>query len=181
MKRLITLTILFVGLIQFNASAQENHGRTANLGLGIGGYSGYYGYIGHPIPVFHFDYEFNVARNFTLAPFANFYSYSNRYNWNGNNYKYRETVIPIGAKGTFYFDELFNASSKWDFYAAGSLGFALVNRNWEAGYDGDTNYYRSGNNLFLDAHIGAEYHFSNRAGVFLDLSSGVSTIGLAFH
>lgn len=181
MKRLITLTLLFVGLIQFGATAQENYAKSLNLGLGIGGYSGYYNYIGRSLPVFHIDYEFSVAKDFTLAPFANFYTYTNNYNWNGNFYTYRETVIPVGAKGTYYFDELLNADSKWDFYAAGSLGFAIVNSRWDSGYGGDKNFYRGGNTLFLDVHIGAEYHFDNRMGVFLDLSSGVSTIGIAFH
>jgi hypothetical protein len=35
--------------------------------------------------------------------------------------------------------------------------------------------------LFLDLHLGAEYHLNNRVGLFLDLSTGVSTIGLAIH
>jgi len=35
--------------------------------------------------------------------------------------------------------------------------------------------------LFLNIHIGAEYHINKKVGVFLDLSSGVSTIGLAIH
>jgi hypothetical protein len=179
MKRLITLVLLLIGVSQYNVSAQN--GGTFNVGLGLGGYSGYYKYVGRSFPVVHIDYEFNAGRSFTLAPFANFYTYSNRYNWNGDYYTYRETVIPIGVKGTFYFDELFHASSEWDFYAAGSLGFAVISRNWQNGYGGDTDYYRGGNALFLDAHIGAEYHFNSRTGIFLDLSSGVSTIGLAFH
>ena len=183
MKRIIILTLLFFSLTQFNANAQENHGSTMNLGLGVGGYAGYYGYVGRSIPVFHFDYEFNMARNFTLAPFANLYLYSRDYYSAGNGayYTYREIVVPIGVKGTYYFDEQFQASSKWDFYAAGSLGFSIVGRRWESGYDGNGNVYGSPNDLFLDAHVGAEYHFNGRMGVFLDLSTGVSTIGLAFH
>ena len=181
MKRLFTIIILLTGVAYFQASAQEDHGGTLNLGLGLGGYSGYYKYVGRNFPVIHVDYEFNTGRNFTLAPFINFYTYSNTYNWNGGNYAFRETVIPIGIKGTYYFDELLQASSDWDFYAAGSLGYAFANRQWENGYNGDKNYYASGNSLFLDIHIGAEYHFNERLGMFLDLSSGVSTIGLALH
>jgi hypothetical protein len=181
MKRLITFALFLVGVIPFNTFAQENHGGALNLGLGLGGYSGYYGYVGRSFPVIHIDYEFNAVPNFTLAPFANFYTYSNNYFWSNDYYTYRETVIPIGVKGSFYFDDLLEASSEWDFYAAGSLGFAVVSRRWENGYAGDKNHYRGGSALFLDVHIGAEYHFNNRAGLFLDLSSGVSTIGLALH
>ncbi|MFA6924812.1 MAG: hypothetical protein WC223_11240 [Bacteroidales bacterium] len=193
MKKLIIISLFFLSVLSFNISAQEatsteKFGNTLNLGLGIGGYSGYYGYIGHSLPVFHADYEFGVANNFTLAPFINFYSYSNRYYWGNNHdnypykyYYYHETVIPIGAKGTYYFDKLLNANSKWDFYLAGSLGFAIVSSRWDNGYYGDRNYYHNANPLFLDIHIGTEYHLNNSLGLFLDLSSGVSTIGLAIH
>ncbi|MES2559447.1 MAG: hypothetical protein V4590_06890 [Bacteroidota bacterium] len=178
------LSMLMGSLI--TVSAQEKYGKSLNLGLGIGGYSGYYGYVGRSLPVFHIDYEFDVAKNFTLAPFLNFYSFSHDYYWGNKNvpyryYTYRETVIPIGVKGTYYFDDLLKANSKWDFYLAGSLGFAIVNSSWDDGYDGDRNYYRRGGSLFLDIHVGAEYHFNDRVGAFLDLSSGVSTIGLAIH
>ena len=121
-----------------------------------------------------------------LAPFVSFFTFSNNYYWGNKNfpdryYSYRETVIPIGVKGTYYFDDLLKANEKWDFYLAGSLGFAIVNSHWEEGYGGDQNYYHGPNSLFLDLHIGTEYHFNSRVGAFLDLSTGVSTIGLAIH
>ena len=92
----------------------------------------------------------------------------------------RETVIPIGGKGTYYFDQILRANSNWDFYLAGSLGFSIVKTTWDNGYYQDNTYHKA-NPLFLDLHIGAEYHLSQRLGLFLDLSTGVSTIGLAFH
>jgi hypothetical protein len=177
--RILTITALFLlMLIGTNLSAQqstygEKYGNTLNLGLGIGGYSGYYGYVGRSLPVFHINYEFDVARNFTLAPFATFFTY--------RDVNYRETVIPLGVKGTYYMDQLLNAGADWDFYLAGSLGFAIDNVSWDTNYNGDRTYYHSAGPLFLDAHVGAEYHLTRKLGIFLDLSSGVSTIGLAFH
>jgi len=178
MRILTTITLFLLMIIGTNLSAQqatysEKYGNTLNLGLGIGGYSGYYGYVGHSVPVFHINYEFGVANNFTLAPFATFFTYTEPY--------YRETVIPIGVKGTYYFDRILNASSDWDFYLAGSLGFALVNTHWDENYNGDRSYYQGGNDTFLDLHVGAEYHINRKLGIFLDLSTGVSTIGLAIH
>ena len=187
----MVLSLIFLSICSLNLTAQEGYppekyGKTFNLGVGVGGYSGYYRYVGRSLPVLHIDYEFDVAKNFTLAPFASFFTYSNSYYWGNNNiphkyYYYHETVIPIGIKGTYYFDQLLKANPKWDFYLSGSLGFAIVNSSWDAGYDGDKNYYHNGNPLFLDVHIGAEYHFNKRIGAFLDISSGVSTIGLAIH
>jgi hypothetical protein len=186
MKKLILLTLFFVSIGHFSGYAQERFGSTLNLGLGVGGYSGYYKYTGRSVPVFSINYEFATAPYFTLAPFASIYTFSNDYYWGNNNnpdryYYYHETVIPIGVKGTYYFDDILNATSKWDFYLGASLGFAIVNSSWEAGYNGDKNYYHGGSNVFLDLHIGTEYHFNNRIGAFLDLSSGISTIGIAIH
>lgn len=185
------LIFLLIAVVQLSASAQttenyETYGKTLNLGIGIGGYSGYYGYVGRSLPVFNINYEFDVANSFTLAPFLSIYSFSNSYYWGNNNtpyryYNYRQTVIPIGVKGTYYFDSLLKANSKWDFYLAGSLGFSIVTATWDNGYDGNKKHYNQPNSLFLDVHIGTEYHINNKVGLILDLSSGVSTIGLAIH
>ncbi len=193
MRWKIVLLIIMIGytttgLIAQESNSHEDFGGTLNLGVGIGGYSGYYRYVGRSIPVLHLDYEFDVAKDFTLAPFVSFYTFRNGYYWGDKNknypyknYYYHETVIPIGVKGTYYFDDLLDANSKWDFYGAGSLGFAIVRSSWDNDYYGDKNYYRRGNSAFFDLHIGTEYHLSRRVGLFLDLSTGVSTIGLAIH
>src|SRR3954462_702269 len=115
MKKIIIASILFLMALNFNVRAQETaspekYGNTLNLGIGLG----YYGYVGHSMPVLHADFEFDVARNFTLAPFLNYFSYTN-YNYWGDphntyrNYSYTETVIPVGVKGSYYFDELLGA------------------------------------------------------------------------
>ncbi|MEO8147717.1 MAG: hypothetical protein ABI723_08785 [Bacteroidia bacterium] len=187
MKKIAAISILLVILISFKSGAQKNsssekYANTLNLGLGIG----YYGYIGHALPVFHINYELNTAKNFTLAPFITIYSYSNDYYWGSPNhpykyYSYHETVIPIGVKGTYYFDELLKASPKWDFYLAASLGFAIRKVRWDSDYYGDKYAYHSESGLYLDLHIGTEYHLNNKLGLFLDLSTGVSTLGIAIH
>ena len=192
MKKIIFTSILFLTILGTNLLAQEKperekFGNTLNVGAGIG----YYGYVGHALPAIMLNYEIDIARNVTIAPFVGVYSYRNYYYW-GNpgksygdpsyrQYSYRTTAIPVGVKGTYYFDQLFHANPKWDFYAAGSLGFVFRNTVWENGYYGDRNVYQSASPLYLDAHIGAEYHMNQKAGIFLDLSTGVSLFGFAFH
>lgn len=170
-----SLFILIGGTDAFtqNNNYPEKYGNTFNLGIGIGGYSGYYGYWGRTLPVIHLNYEFDIARNLTLAPFVTFFT--NR----GDHY--RETVMPIGLKGTFYLDQLFRANSNWDFYVAGSAGLSIVLVNWDRTYLGDRGYWKNPGYLFLDVHLGVEYHISSQLGLFLDLSNGVSTFGLAIH
>lgn len=179
-KKLLLIILLVSGI---NTYAQDNseYGNTLNLGVGIG----YYGYIGSSTPVFHMNYEIGVAENFTLAPFLTYFQYRRYQYWNGpnnpgRNYYYQQTVIPIGLKGTYYFDDILNAGSKWDFYLAGSLGAAIRRTRWEDGYNGEREYRGSGP-LYFDFHIGTEYHLNDKAGLFLDLSSGISTVGLAVH
>ena len=191
MKKITHITIAML-LIAFTSNAQdkpeaEKFGNTLNLGVGVG----YYGYVGHAVPLATLNYEFDVARNFTLAPFAGIYTYQDYYYWGDPGqpkddpsyrlYSYRETAIPVGVKGTYYFDQLFHANEKWDFYAAGSVGFVFRTVTWENGYYGDKHVYQTASPLYLQAHVGAEYHLSQKAGLFLDLSTGVSTFGLAIH
>jgi hypothetical protein len=196
MKTLTFISLFLLSVAGTNVSAQETvpassspekYGKTLNLGVGVG----YYGYVGHSLPLGTLNFEFDVARNFTLAPFAGIYSYRNYYYWGNPNkpyedisyrqYAYRVTAVPVGLKGTYYFDELFGANKRWDFYAAGSLGFVFRSVTWENDYYGDRRVYKSASPLYLDAHIGAELHLNPKAGLFLDLSTGVSTFGLAIH
>ena len=65
----ITLPLLFLLLISsIYITAQPNpprpprpmppaekYGNTLNLGLGVGGFTGRYGYVGHSMPVFHMN------------------------------------------------------------------------------------------------------------------------------
>jgi len=179
---LILSIVLSGSIIAQETSTNKKYGNTLNAGVGIG----YYGYIGSTTPVLHADYEFDVAKNFTLAPFVTYYSYQRYYYWGNKdypyrNYRYRQTVIPVGVKGTYYFDQLLKANAKWDFYLAGSLGFAYRKTVWENGYYGETIVHQNSSPLYFDGHIGAEYHLNQKAGLFLDLSSGISTFGLAIH
>jgi hypothetical protein len=176
LKKLIAL-LLFFTLVQFSSQAQSGYGKTLNFGVGVG----YYGHLDHSLPVLHFNYELDAAKNFTLAPFLSFYSYRHGWNRKHDYYYYRETVVPIGVKGTYYFDSLLGADPKWDFYLAGSLGFAIRSVRWHDDYVYDRDIYHRSTPLYLDLHVGTEYHINKKVGLFLDLSTGVSTVGLAFH
>ncbi len=180
---LLAAAILFAAAL----SAQENnspyrndeYGHTLNIGVGLT----YFPYLYGAVPFITANYEFNVARSFTLAPFAGLASYrSNRfYDYLGTHYYYHETILPIGVKGTYYFDRLLHAGKDWDFYLAASAGFVYDRVVWDHGYAGGVTMGRGASPLYIDGHIGAEYHIGRRTGLFLDLSTGVSTLGIALH
>lgn len=175
-----TLVLAFV-LTTSVSQAQEKFGNALNIGLGLG----YYGYY-YTSPALAVNYEFDLFRNFTLAPFAAISTYRSYKGWGDGRYPYRdyyyrETMIPVGAKGSYYFDELLEANEKWDFYAALSLGVVFRTVRWEDGYYGDRYARTYSSPLFGNLHIGTEYHINQKAGIFLDLSTGYSTIGLGLH
>lgn len=202
MKNLFIKTVCLLSLIGFEMKAQdeatgylidikgkptERYGNTINLGAGIG----YYGDVNVLTPAAMLNYEIDIFKNFTLAPFVGVATFQESYFWGNpakpnydpsyHYYNYRETVIPVGAKGTYYFDQWLRLNPKWDLYVATSVGFAFRNVVWDNGYYGDKGAYQSVNPLYIAMHIGGEYHMSKRTGLFLDLSTGISTFGLAFH
>ena len=181
-KTAFIIAVAILSVAQTKTYAQEKFGNTLNVGLGIG----YYGYVSGTIPSFNINYEFDVAPTFTIAPFVTAYTYRNYIYWGDaytpyRDYSYQRTVVPIGGKATYYFDELLNAGKKWDFYAAGSVGFAIVKTDYEDGFGGNRGAYSGFSPLYIDAHLGGEFHFTPTTGAYLDLSTGLSTFGLAIH
>lgn len=187
MKTIKLITLIFLIAMGNVSNAQntdlgEKYGNTLNFGVGVG----YSGYVGRAMPAIHLDYEIPVAKQFTLAPFVSFLTYRNYYyrggrNYPYQNYYYRQTVVPVGVKGTYYFDNVLGAGPKWDFYLAASAGFAFRKTVWENGYNGETAVDHGTSGVYLNGHIGTEYHLTRKTGIILDLSTGFSTIGIAIH
>ncbi len=177
--------LLFFTTVQ-NVSAQssystgthEYYGNTYNLGLG----PGYFGAYLMRSPYLTFNYEIELLPEFTLAPFVGFSTYrSNPQIYGNSSYRYRGTIMPIGAKASYYFDDLIELPWRWDLYAAGSLGYTFIRKSWPSEYRGPEGDIPGIRPLFLDVHVGAEYHLNSRTGLFVDLSTGVSVIGVALH
>lgn len=173
-KQILLFSFLAFSMNCFHA--QEKYGNTFNLGAGLG----YYGYIGLPVPALNINYEFDLVPNVTLAPFASILHYAEKSYYGGKNYKYNNTVIPIGIKSYYYFDGLFKWDKRFDVYAGLSLGFNLAFGRWDNDYNGPS-YAPGYIPVYYELHAGGEYHFKENLGVYLDLSTGLSTVGLAFH
>lgn len=183
MKRIFNLLLLCIIVMTCNAqqnSTVEHYGKTLNLGVGIS----YYGYIHNPLPVALINYELDIVHHVTLAPFVGLYSYRNTefgLDNTTNQFAYRETVAPIGIKAAYYLDALLRAHHKWDFYIATSFGFIIRKITWNSNYNRARDAYKQPKSIYVDAHAGAEYHVTKKAGLTLDISTGVSTFGLAIH
>jgi len=165
MKKIIIISLFFLTVLCFNISAQEitssgKNGNNFNIGLGIGGNSGYNGF-GQSLTAFHISYKFNTAKKIALAPAGDLYTYRIKFNWGDDkqgypykHYYFLKTVIPVDDKSLNYFDQLFKVNSGWDFYQADLSDNATVNSSVDNDY------------------LGVE--------LSLNLSSG-STINLSIH
>jgi hypothetical protein len=163
-------------------SPSEKYGNTLNAGMGCG----YFAYIGYATSVFHLDFEIALDKNLTIAPSLMIYSYQKSILWGDQdhltrNYNYGETVLPMGIKVTYYFDQLLKAGLKWDFYSSGTLGFILRSTKWERGYKGQININPGTGPLYIDFHLGSEYHLTKVMGIYLDVSLNVATFGTSIH
>lgn len=187
MKKLLFLLTLSGLCIQslkaqrYGSKPAEKFGNTLNIGGGIG----YHAYVSYPAPVFMLNYELDLVRNVTLAPFIGVSSYRDSYYWGSpeypyQDYHYRQTVIPMGIKGSYYFDELLKLNPKWDVYAAASIGIQPIVTTWDNGYYGDKTISNEPPLLYANGHLGARYHVSRKVGVFVDLSTGFLTTGGSF-
>lgn len=186
-KTLLIATVLF-SMIGISAKAQkygsqpaEKFGRTLNVGVGLVPYRN----TAAALPAALINYEIDIARNITLAPFIGIYTHADNYYWGNKNYPYRnytyrEIAMPAGIKVVYYFDELLRANSKWDFYAGASLGFVFRSTVWDANYYGDKNAVSNITPLYAAPHVGARCHLNQKVGIYLDLSTGLSTFGFSF-
>lgn len=187
MNSIQKITFLFLILtcncsIAQELKKKEVYGNALNAGAGLG----YYRYVGYPVQTVHVDYELQIDADITVAPFINMYAYSGTYFWGDLNnetriYDYSETVIPIGLKVSYYFDKLLKAGPNWDFYSSGSLGFVFRKTTWEPAYTGKNQIDPGMGPLYLDLHIGSEFHLTKVFGFQLDLSAGMTTLGLCIH
>ncbi len=187
MLKRILYTFLLVSAVAFGSQAQSRKsssskpGNMLNLGVGVGFRGGLSG-----VPVMA-SYEIGVAPSFVLAPFVGFGTYRVRHGdyWVGNTYfeghYHRRFYVPLGVRGQYYFDDLLGLNDKFDVYGGGALGLTIWGGS-DLDHDYDNDYYDDGGIswLYLNAMIGARYHFNNKLSAYVDLSTGISTIGLSF-
>lgn len=179
---LLFLTLTWDFVLAQEKEADAGFGKTINVSVGLG----YYRYVGYPVQTIHADYELQIDKNLTAAPFVTIYSYNSSYVWGDLNtsyrkYDYSETAIPIGIKVSYYLDDLVNAASQWDFYFSGSLGYVFRKTIWETAYDGKKEINPGMGPLYLDVHTGAEFHVTKPLGLTLDVSLTMATLGIAVH
>jgi hypothetical protein len=177
-----TLLLILMVSISTLSNGQENkietYGKTFNMGVG----PGYFSASILPAPFFAINYEFDILNNLTLSPFVSFASYKSEASIIASRYYYhRATILPFGIKATYYLDNLLKIPNKWDFYIGCSVGYTYIRKAWDFGYPGIIGGIPGLREEYVHAHVGAEYHVSKKAGLFVDVSTGVAVVGVSIH
>lgn len=144
------------------ARTSVSGGRSKYLNIGVG-LAAYYG-AGLPLGV---SFEVAMKDQLSVGGSFDYLRYSGGY-----------TFIYAGARGSYHLGELLDVKNKkFDPYAGATLGFRHYGYTHVYGYD--YGGYNSG--LFLGAHLGARYYFSDKVGGFAEVGYGISAlkVGLA--
>ncbi|HEV7349146.1 hypothetical protein [Telluribacter sp.] len=152
---------LFTLATQSAFAQYEKGDKLLNVGIGLGSYG--YGNIG-----FGGSFEVGVHEAISVGVLGGYSGTSYiGYNW---------SVLTIGARGSYHFNELLNLDNEQlDLYA----GLGLAYRNYSYGGIRDNFGY---NPIGLLSHIGGRYYFKPNMAAFAELGSGFSAlqVGLTF-
>ena len=172
MKKLLS-SLFVVALLAFisegaMAQAYEKGDKLLNVGVGLGTYgAGGIGLGG--------SFEYGIHEAISVGVLG---GYSGRSNYLGSGTRW--SVLTIGVRGSYHFNELLNLDNdQIDLYAGVGLGYRNI--SWNYNGVGLGNGYGSGGILFL-GHIGGRYYLKPNLGIFAELGSsfGVLQAGVAF-
>ncbi|MBB6460820.1 hypothetical protein [Flammeovirga kamogawensis] len=150
-----------------SSSAAGNYSGVHHLNVGL---ASYWNHGGTGIQL---DYEFHLAKDFTVAPSL---SYASHIHQHHNNDDWRHSTIGLGARFRWYADRVLNISHpKWDVFASGDIGFAINSYKYVG--DGSHNHNEDYNGstsspLWIGLGIGGKYHFNDKIGLQLIIGSG---------
>ncbi|NME69893.1 hypothetical protein [Flammeovirga aprica] len=155
MKKLFLFLFTIISFCMVNTALAQSGGGDykgpGNLNIGLtSGFSDY----GLGVQA---DYEFNLARDFTVGPSVGLQTWDNA----GKT----GTSIGVGARFRWYADRVFNLTHpKWDVFANGDIGFNI----------------NSFNSLWWGIGIGGKFHISDGFGLQAIIGSGAQ-IGVHFQ
>ncbi len=172
MKKIFS-SLFFVALLVFSAEgvmaqSYEKGDKLLNVGVGLGTYgAGGLGLGG--------SFEVGIHDAISVGVLGGF---SGRSNYLGSGVRW--SVLTIGARGSYHFNELLNLDNDMiDLYAGLGLGYRNISWNYDGIGLGGSNY---GSGILFLGHIGGKYYFKPNLGVFAELGSGFGTLqaGLSF-
>lgn len=169
MKKLLS-SLFIVTLLAFSAQsaiAQYQKGdKLLNAGIGVGTYgAGGLGLGG--------SFEYGIHDAISVGALA---GYSGRSNYLGSGVRW--SVLTIGARGSYHFNELLNLDNdQIDLYGGVGLGYRNISFNVDGLGSIFGNAYNGG--IIPLAHIGGKYYFQPNLGIYAELGSGFGILQAA--
>lgn len=175
------VTLLFTTPNKLVAQTPMTKGvNVAQVGIGLGGWTT--GYTTSETPVIILTYEKGIKDNFgpgNLSVGGSIAYKSGRiggFDFGASDWTY--TYLGIVGRASWH--PHFVKSEKFDAYTGLSLGYYLINSDFESAYYGDLDFSEGG--VELGIHIGGRYNFSEQFGAFAELGFGlgVLNVGVAY-
>jgi len=144
------------------AQSYQQGDKLLNAGIGLGTYgAGGLGLGG--------SFEYGIHDAISVGVLA---GYSGRANYLGSGGRW--SVLTIGARGSYHFNELLNLDNdQIDLYAGLGLGYRNISWNYD-GYGGYNSSWGSG--ILFIGHVGGRYYLKPNLGLFAELGSGFGTL-----
>ena len=142
-----------------------------NVGLGLGSYYGGGVAVGAA-------FEYGVTDFISVGAQADFYTWG--YNW-GSGYKYRYTFLPIAARGSYHFGNIFLQSTNLTFMLVPALGYYISSYKDRYRFSGIYNDGYGGKVLF-GVFGGGRYYFKPNMAGFAEVGYNVTPlkVGITF-
>jgi hypothetical protein len=159
------LSLSLLSTTSFAQMAIDKGTTFVNAGIGVGGYGGTGGLaLGATA-------DFGIIPNITVGGQAAYRSWN--YGYLGTSDKI--TYLYFAVRGSYHFNELLNISNdKLDVYAGLGIGYESV--SWSDSFG--TGFSAFGSGIYIPAHLGGRYMFSDNIGGFAELGSGVAPLML---
>lgn len=149
------LCLLSISIVSY--AQYEKGDKLINAGVGVSPY-------GSGLP-FGASFEYGITDAISAGVSLDFFNSTAVVNGTRSGY----FVIYPGIRGSYHFNELFNLNiKKLDLYATASIGYrSFIWNDASLPLAGTT--YNSG--VFVGAHAGARYYFTENIGVFLEVGA----------
>ena len=171
MKKFTLFSTAILFFLTLLSSQAQDAGRSIHVNAGLG--LGVYNAGGIPIGA---SVEVGIKENIAVGGFFDYARYGRKY----MGYRWNYNFLYFGARGSYHLGDLLKelglAEDKFDPYAGLSLGIRTASYSDNSDFGDYHSPYSTG--VFLGAHVGTRYYFSDKIGAFGEVGYGVSALRL---
>jgi outer membrane immunogenic protein len=155
----IKLALFSVALCIGTVSHAQYNDSHLNAGLGVNS-------LGVPL---YLSYDFPIVEDINLSIWTSFQATTDRYFYNGYDYKLKQTIFGFGVLSQYYIDRVVNLPEQFDVYGGLGLGFYV----WQTNTDPLFDSYRDsgGGGVGIIGTVGGRYYISSKVALNLEIAA----------